>query len=255
MIRALLVAITVLATGRASAHDVWLTLDGDAAHRRVLVNYGHPDDRPPAFADKVLDLVAIDAHKAMSLLPGLTALEAGGHQVAASKFFRDDGRLLLAARYDNGFWTKLADGETRNVTKRLVDEAGESLWSGKFAKAVSGPGAPFSRVLGHDLELMPLSDPALVKPGETLRLRVLFHGKPLPGAEVERGDGVTAVAEQDIPRFTTDTDGIASVPIVGDGAHLIVVDHRVTPSQTPDQANADLFNATLWFRSGTSARR
>jgi nickel transport protein len=65
------------------AHDVWLTLDGDAANRRVIVNYGHPDDRPPASVDKVLDLVAIDADKTTSLLSALSAAEANGHQVAA----------------------------------------------------------------------------------------------------------------------------------------------------------------------------
>ncbi|WP_163363670.1 DUF4198 domain-containing protein, partial [Enterobacter cloacae] len=78
-------------------------------------------------------------------------------------------------------------------------------------------------------------------------LKVLFHGKPLAGAEVERGDGVTAVAEKDIPRFSTDADGVAAVPLVKAGPHLLVIDHKVTPSASPDQANADLYNATLWF--------
>jgi uncharacterized GH25 family protein len=92
----------------------------------------------------------------------------------------------------------------------------------------------------------------LAKPGQTLRLKVLFHGKPLSGIDVERGDGVTAVAEQDITRFATDADGIASMPVVKAGPHLLVVDHRVTPSATPDEANADLFNATLWFNTATA---
>ncbi len=249
MKRLVLAIALLIAPQVACAHDVWLTLDGDAASRRVIVNYGHPNDRPPAFVDKVLDLAAIDADKMTSLLPGLSAAEAKGHQVAASKPFADSGHLLLAARYDNGFWTKLADGETRNVTRRLGAGATESLWSGKFAKAISGPGAPFGQILGHELELVPLSDPALVKSGDTLRLRVLFRGKPLPGADIERGDGVTVVPESDIPKFMTDADGIAAVPIVSIGAHLLVIDHRVSPSQTPDQANVDLFNATLWFQS------
>jgi hypothetical protein len=63
---------------------------------------------------------------------------------------------------------------------------------------------------------------------------------------------MTAVAEQDIPRFATDADGIASIPIVKAGPHLLGVDHRVTPSATPDQANTDLFNATLWFKTATT---
>jgi acetyl esterase/lipase len=37
------------------------------------------------------------------------------------------------------------------------------------------------------------------------------------------------------------------VPIVKAGAHLLVIDYRVTPSATPEQANTDLYTATLWF--------
>ena len=133
---------------------------------------------------------------------------------------QDSGNLLLAARYDNGFWIKMADGLYRNATRRLVPDAADSMWSGKFAKALTGPDALWENVLGHDLEIVPLSDPNKAKPGQTLRLRVLFHGKPLPGAGVERGDGVTAVAEKDTPRFATDADGIASVPVVKAGPHF-----------------------------------
>ena len=70
-------------------------------------------------------------------------------------------------------------------------------------------------------------------------------GKPLAGGEVERGDGKTVVAEKDIPRFKTDAEGIAEVPIVNAGPQLLVIDHKVTPSGSPDQANTDMFNATL----------
>lgn len=250
-VRFIVLAIVVsLCPVAASAHDVWLTLSDNAADRRVIVNYGHPDDRPPAFTDKVLDLVAIGADKTMSLRRGLVAATENGIGVAVSKPFADDGHLLFAARYDNGFWVKSADGEFRNATRRLAPDAIDSIWSGKFAKAVSGPGAPWGKVLGHDLELVPLSDPALAKPGETLRLRVLFRGKPLAGAEVERGDGATAVPEKDIPRFATDAGGVAAVPIVQAGPLLLVIDHRVSPSLTPDQAAADLYNATLWVIVG-----
>ena len=51
----------------ASAHDIWLTLNGDAGSRRAVINYGHPDDRPPAFADKVVDLFEIKSSEKTSL--------------------------------------------------------------------------------------------------------------------------------------------------------------------------------------------
>jgi uncharacterized GH25 family protein len=231
----------------ASAHDVWLTIAGEPAARRAIVNYGHPDDRPPALADKVVDLLIVTAGGKKSLLDGIGSATVSGLSVAQSKPFVDDGRALLAARYDNGFWTKTAEGTYRNATRRFVSDAVDSLWSVKFAKALTGPEAPWQSVLGHELEIVPLSDPGRTKPGQNLRVKVLFRGKPLAGAEVERGDGITAVPEKDIPRFKTDDEGVASVPIVGTGAHLLVIDHKVTPSAVPDQANSDRFNATLWF--------
>lgn len=231
----------------ASAHDIWLTLNGDAGSRRAVINYGRPDDRPPAFADKVVDLFEIKSSEKTSLVSGLKPVVINGTFVVETRPFEDDGHVLLATQYDNGYWVKTKDGLYRNATKRLVPDAAESLWSAKFAKAVTGPGSPWQTVLGHDLEMVPLSDPAAVAPGQNLKLRVLFHGKPLAGGEIERGDGVTAVPEKDIPRFVTDADGVATVPIVKAGAHLLVIDYKVAPSATPEQANTDLYTATLWF--------
>ena len=246
--RQLLSGAFILASiGPLSAHDVWLTVAGQAAERRAVVNYGHPDDRPPAFADKIIDLVAITAAGRSSLLGGAAPKVENGISVVESMPFADDKHTLLAARYDNGFWVKMPDGSYRNATRRLVPDAADCMWSVKFAKALTGADAPWNTVLGYDLEIVPLSDPVKTSVGQTLRLKVLFHGKPLEGAEVERGDGVTVVAEKDIPRFTTDADGVAAVPLVRTGPHLLVIDHKVTPSASPDQANADLYNATLWF--------
>jgi len=239
----------------ASAHDVWLTFDGPASARRIVVNYGHPNDRPPAFADKVYELVAISRQERRSLVAGLSAGRVGGIPIAVSRAFAATGPVLVAARYDNGYWTKIGDRDFRNASRRLVPDAADSLWSIKFAKAVSGPRAPWGDAVGHDLEIVPLSDPAALRPGDTLRVRVLFQGRPLAGGEVERGDGVTAMAENDIPRFKTDGDGIASIPIAKASAHLLAIDHRVVPSATPELAAADLYDATLWFSIPAAGRR
>lgn len=231
----------------ASAHDVWITIAGEPAGRRAIVHYGHPGDRPPAFADKVVDLVAITASDRKSLRDGLEAARVDGIAIAQSKAFANERPALLAARYDNGFWVKNADGTYRNATRRLVPDATESLWSGKFAKAITGVDAPWQSVVGHELEIVPLSDPDRTKPGQKLQVKVLFRGQPLAGAEVERGDGIKPVPEKEIPRFKTDSVGVATVPIAKAGPQLLVIDYKLTPSLTPDQANADMFNATLWF--------
>ncbi len=80
-----------------------------------------------------------------------------------------------------------------------------------------------------------------------MKVRVLYRGKPLAGAEVERGDGVTPMAEKEIPKFKTNKDGITEIPIVKTGAHLLAIDHKVVPARVPRLAKSDLYNATLDF--------
>jgi len=45
------------------------------------------------------------------------------------------------------------------------------------------------------LELIPLDDPSAIRPGTSLRLRVLFRGSPLAGAQVDRDEGLTVTAK------------------------------------------------------------
>jgi uncharacterized GH25 family protein len=245
-LKCLLIVAGLAMAAPASAHDLWLTFSGRAKATRAIVNYGHPGDRPPPLVDKVVDIAAYAADDKIDLLEGLASASNWGTFVVQSRTFADNGHMLLAARYDNGMWVKRPDGTFRNAGKRLVADAVDSMWSLKFAKTLTGPGAPFDRVLGHTLELVPLSDPAAAKAGGSLRVRVLFKGQPLAAADVIRGDGVTHVADNEIAKFSTDKEGVASVPIVKGGPHLLVIDHK-TPSATPDQAATDLYNATLWF--------
>src|SRR4029078_6836537 len=142
--------------------------------RRVVVNYGHPRDRPPTAADKILDLVAITGDKRVSLLGGLVAGALGCGTVVRSKAFPDAGRTLLAARYDNGYWVKIGENLYRNASKRMAPNAIDSRCPANLAKAVPGANAPWSTVIGHDLEIVLLADPATARPRENMRVRVLF---------------------------------------------------------------------------------
>ena len=157
--------------------------------------------------------------------------------------------MLLTAQYDNGYWVKTESGY-RNTGKREFPEADESLYSTKFAKALVSleqlaPTA-YARVLGHRLELVPQDDPFRVPVGGTLHVLVLFEGKPLEGVGVELGDGVTPQKEADIPRYRTNGEGIAEVPIRKPGLQVIVVDHTA-PSRHPDLAAKEQMAATLSF--------
>jgi nickel transport protein len=79
---------------------------------------------------------------------------------------------------------------------------------------------------------------------------VLFRGSPLSNAAAERSDGITPLKEEDLPRFITDEDGVATIPIAGAGPHILAVDYKVAPSKTPDLAEADRYTATFSFTIG-----
>jgi len=251
---AVAIVVLLLAAPPVLAHDIWITTlaEGSGAVRAV-VNHGHPGDRKPPDPDKLFEFVIVGPGQSpRTLLTGIEPATYDGHPVlmtSRTSMGPGPGVLLLAARYDNGYWVETPAGY-RNTSKRQVPGAARSLSSMKYAKALLrvGPGDPsaYGAIVGHRLEIVPLANPFALRPGDRLRVKVLLDGKPLAGGQVERGDGLTPVPEKDIPRFATDAAGIAEIPIVAGGPQLLVIDHR-QPSADAALADTDLLNATLAF--------
>lgn len=99
----------------------------------------------------------------------------------------------------------------------------------KYAKTfvevgMGGPRA-FAKVAGHALEFVPTSDPSVVKTGGTLTVKVLFRGKPLPGAHLHAGwapeaavsDSTALPAGVKDQQVVTNRDGEATIAIDRDG--------------------------------------
>lgn len=237
-----------------SAHDVWITIMPDGVDTiRALVHHGHPGDPKTPDPDKLFELIVQRRQPpSQSLLPGIkvTLQDTIPLLLTTPLTLADEaGLVILAARYDNGYWVKMPHGY-RNTSKRQVPDAEDSLYSMKFAKALLQKGSEttdvYQRQIGHRLELVPLNNPFARKPGDDLKIQVYFDGKPLAGSEVESGDGITRMDEKKIPRFRTDQRGVAVVPITRRGPHLFVVDH-LESSIHPDLASRELYNATLSF--------
>lgn len=219
----------------ASAHDIWLDPTGSG----VQVLYGHPHEPELPSAGKLMSLTAYEPSDAVVLKAKLEAGPAPALRAA------HQGDALFAAAYDNGYWVRLPDGSYRNASKRMLPQADKSLWSVKFAKAVFGPAAPWDKIVGQPLEIVPLEAPTSAS-GQ-IRVRVLFEGRPLNGASVVATDGVNFKSDADQARATTDAEGVAVVALRRAGPQVLGVSHRVTPSQTPALADSDSYGATLAF--------
>jgi len=242
-----------LPAGLAQAHDIWMTPEAGPAGVQVVIHHGHPGDRKVPDPDKLIDLCVIGPDGQDRLPPGslVPAMRDGNPVLLVPPLSTtaSSGTWLFSARYDNGYWVKTPQGY-RNTSKRQAPDAADSLYSMKYVKALvtAGPATPeaYRRVLGHRLELVPMDNPFAVPVGSKLRVLVLFEGKPLVGVGVEIGDGVTPRKEEDIPRYLTNGDGIAQVPITKAGLQVLVVDHTAA-SRHPDLVDKELMAATLSF--------
>ena len=134
----------------------------------------------------------------------------------------------------------------------------------KYAKTVveigtNGPRA-FSRIAGHPLEFMPDDDPARLRVGDTLDVRLLYRGQALVGirvhtdvvdsarsrvAPVGAGQGA-ASANGSTTDYVTDADGLIRVPITRAGLWNVRTIH-IVQADAASGADWDAHWATLVF--------
>ena len=244
-------------TGIVQAHDLWLTTEGGANARRVIVNYGHPRDRPPTAADKILDLVAVTADKqavaARRAGAGLRARRAD--RALESRSPMPDARCSPRAT-TTATGSRSATNLYRNASKRMAPDAiGQPLVGQvrqgrhRRRRALEHRARPRAR---DRAARRPRHGPA---GRELARARCCSAAQPLAGAEVERGDGLTAVKEDELPRFKTDADGVATIPLPKAGPVLLAIDHRVAPSETPDLAASRPLQRHALVRSAAALNR
>lgn len=247
LLRTALAAALVLGASRpGSAHELWLTLSTADQVPQVRVNYGHASKREAPRAPQLIELVALTQDGRTPLRAGLKPAPPDVPPALLAPLGTKPGRTLVAATYDAGYWTTLRDGTHLNASRRLVTEAREGRWSVKYAKAAFGPGAPWLQVVGHTLEIVPVEIPGPT--AGAIRVRVLFRGAPLPGADLYYGDSGMEPERAGVPAYTTDPEGIATVPIRKAGSQVLTVSQTVSPSATPTLADEDIYTATFAFR-------
>lgn len=225
----------LLLPGAAIAHDVVLVPEGRS---ELVVRYGHPGDWQRVEERRLVELHTFAAGAsgtaaARQRLADLRPVPAGFGKAPLDLRLSERGAdtRLVAARYDNGFWARKAvPGQarpfTRNTTRALMPDAESVTQNLKFAKALvldAADAQSFQRTVGHLLELVPQQNPAQLRPGEPLPVRVLLGGQPLAAAAVERGNGQDAVPEDRLERFATDASGLARVPLSAAGLQVLVV--------------------------------
>jgi len=162
------------------------------------------------------------------------SLSANSRKYDAKKFaaYLEDEGLAMVARY------RQAHGEQdRPVTE---------LYS-KYAKGLIVNGTPTSfstKPVGFKIEIVPTVDPATLKPGAPMPVRILFDGKPMAGLSVEATWTTGAPAKPSVVG-QTDSDGRLTIPLQKGKCRITTGYSQRYRDQAV--ANWETFFATLTF--------
>lgn len=169
-------------------------------------------DFPAAFATPGTHVVTYDSQPSFIELDGEKFLE----------YLREEGLdHVVAERAKAGETARPGRERYQRCVKTIVQAGGQA-------------DASYAVVTGQRLELVPVEDPAALRPGAPLRVRVLFAGQPLAGAKVRawhrQGDKLTTLDAH------TEADGTAifTLPLAGEWMFSTVRMARVTGDAKAD---------------------
>ena len=242
-----LLAMTALASvvgaATAAAHDFWIIPDmfAFAADATVLVNGRQGGGNFPAGTavqpERVVDARIIGASSSTQI----TALSVEGTSLRLQQKPAAAGQYLVVV----GLAPRVTRSTPAGVIRFLKAEGGaaeagrlerENTLAGldsviftaaSYAATIAqvGAGGPraFGKAAGLRLEFVALNDPAHAHVGDTLHVKVLGNGAPVPNIGVDLAAGVDSAASATVTRiaFNADANGIVHLPLSSAGPKML----------------------------------
>lgn len=207
-------ALALAHLGSAQAHNVWLEADASGGY---LVQFGGHEGQLETYpADKLKSVQAFDRR---------------GRKIDVAVEPKPDGvrvkperqAALLAAHFDNGFFSKTEGGTMVNKPMTENPGATSGVHALKYHKTIIQWGVIAKQELGQQFEIVALTADT-PHAGQPLRVRVLFEGKPIAGIRLSLGEKGAAV--------TTAADGTATVTPAAGNNQLLAI-RRVPVANDP----------------------
>ena len=148
----------------------------------------------------------------------------------------NEGSYLLCGHRKGVIWTNTSEGWKQASKKGLKNVISSGKYE-KFCKTLINVDTPdndtYKQVVGHDLEIVPMDDPAALAPEDEGRFKVLFKGQPLATTVYATYDGFSPRPNTWAYMTETDENGIAYVKLHHAGTWMIRTENKI------DQATAD----------------
>lgn len=234
-----LIALASLATGIALssgawAHGIWFAQR--ATQLAIIYGVGADD---------------LDSVKRQQLFKSVAAYDAAMKPVGAK--FRVDGPLLLVetesqptivtAMLDNGVWAKDKEGEWHKKGRDEMPDATIVEKTIKYTLTIQGPlSAPIPAIADQVLQLVPVDAKLPENSGKPVKLKVLYKGQPVKGAEII----ADYVNDPDAKPMLTGADGTVTLKVRNQGLNVVAATYRA-PSDEPKKFDRYEYRATLCF--------
>jgi nickel transport protein len=231
------VCISVIALAAASAswgHGIWFAQRAD----KLALIYG--DGAEDLDAVKRLPKISSVGGVGADAKPVPVKLDPEGRLAFVNL---DHKPAIVTATMNNGVWSRDAAGKWHGKGK---DEVANATLSGRYLKyathLVTLPAAGTKPVPGLALQIVPVGTSFPRNKNEPLTVRVLFEGKPLPGAKVWQD----MVTDPDATPLVADQEGKVNLPVRNQGLNVVKTEHE-SASIDPGKTNMTHHIATLSF--------
>ena len=133
------------------------------------------------------------------------------------------GSVMLVAIKDGETWSITNEGGKTGARKDLEAQGLKVIRAtknDKYAKALyntSHEDTKFSQIVGHPLEVIPVTNPADAKVGEYFHVKILLNGQPYTGPVWATYDGFVTEYENTYAYYTEAENGEAHIKITAPG--------------------------------------
>lgn len=215
----LVASAVLLWSSPTSSHTAWLmpVEDEQAARNEYKVVFGGHHGELDYPVEKVKTISAIGAD-AVPLTVWRTTKDG------ATLIRMDDSPAMLLMHFDNGIYTRTADGESVNRPMSQVDDSVSAINALKYHKTIRIWTEVVSEAQGQPFEVVPVSA-VPPKAGVPMKVKVLIDGNPAEGIRV----GTDEVSIQS----ATGPDGVATFTPAS-GFNRLWAGQRTEVSDNPD---------------------
>ena len=162
-----------------------------------------------------------------------------------SAYLHDEGLDFVKAQREK------AGKAEQPVRERYYRNVKTLIHAGSVARQGQPVDLTYAKRTGQKLEILPMRNPAVLVPGDTLRLQVEFEGKPLAGALVKAWHHHNK--QLLVVRSITTANGDAEVTLPYAGGWMISVVHMV-PATDDTEVDWDSYWGNLSFSMPTGTK-